>query len=137
MGKKGGASVIDLFVGLFKIAIGLVGLVGLVLVAVVKLVGLAVGSKKPPEPGGTKPDANRRPTFEDFHHTGATKEESFNNYLAALGVPPKPKFKQFSHSGDTYEKSQENFLNALQEWRDNYEVTVYGHRWEDAHGDDE
>lgn len=136
MARKGSNPAIDLLVGLFKIpflpASGLIG----ALVGLVKLVSLAVGKK--PEPSESAASSkNRKPTFEDFHHTGATKEESFANYLKALGVPPKPRFKQFSRSGSTYEESQQNFLNALQEWKDKYEVLVYGSRWEDGEDDDE
>jgi len=134
MGRKGSDSVIDLFVGLFKIAFGLIGLVGMALVGLVKIVRFAVG-KKAESSEELASTGGRKPTLEDFHYTGDTKEESFANYLNALGVPPKPKFKQFSRSGSTVEESQQNFLNALQEWKDKYEVLVYGSKWED--GDDE
>ena len=137
MGRKKGNVVVDLIVGLFQIAFALASFAVLAVVGLVKLFGSVSGGKKSSgtPPGNPEANAPSRPTFADFHHTGATKEESFSNYLAALGVPPKPKFKQFSHSGSTYEESQENFLNALQEWRDKYEVTVYGSRWEDDHDD--
>ena len=138
MGKKSSGSIIDLFVGLFQIAAGLFGLAVLAIGVIGWLVRLAfsvatgisvaTGREDKPSAGGRK---SGKVTFEDFHYTGDTKEESFANYLNAIGVPSKPKFKQFSGSGSTYEESQQNFLNALDDWRDKYEVQVYGHRWDD------
>jgi hypothetical protein len=93
MGKKGGASAIDLFVGEFKNAIEFFVLIGWGLVGVVYAVVYLVGRVV----GVMKPVPKRRLTFEDFNHTGAAKEESSNNYSAALGVPPKPKWREWRH----------------------------------------
>lgn len=112
MGRKGSNSVIDLFVGLFKIVFAIVGMAGLVLVALVKFAGIQFSNQ-------TESPAVQR---------GKRKRKTIAR------IPPKPSRRDFNYSGSTWEESNENYLRASEEWGKKYGVLVYGSDWE---GDDE
>lgn len=56
------------------------------------------------------------PRWEDFKGTGATYQESRENYERAMGVF-KPSFDDYRYSGETAEESGDKFQAAMDEYR--------------------
>ena len=131
MGKKSNL-VIDIIAGILKLAISIALIVFALIVGVIKVLFFAF---KPKGTIKSSKQQNARPTWEDFKYTGETSKESFNNYLAELGVPKKPTWKQFRYTGQTYEQTHENYQSALDEWHAKYDIIVYGHKLEDENDD--
>jgi len=132
MGKKSNL-IIDIIAAVFKLTVSVALIVFALIVGVIKVLFFAF---KPRGNIKSSRQKNSRPTWEDFKYTGETSKESFNNYLASLGVPPKPTWKQFRYTGQTYEQTQDNYHSALDEWHAKYDILVYGHKLENETDED-